>query len=86
MTLTKTPKIKLSASWYHSKDILPYYFNIDISHKGIDFGYSILINLETLELIEMKKTVKKENSFYSSDIDLDKKCLEQYASRIKALK
>src|SRR5690606_9093006 len=52
------PKLNLSASWYHSKDIMPYYLNFDISQKNVDYGYTILVDLETLELIYVRKSIR----------------------------
>ncbi|MBK9391138.1 MAG: hypothetical protein IPN68_13455 [Bacteroidetes bacterium] len=44
----ENPKLNLSASWYHSKDIMPYYLNFSISQENVDYGYNILLDLETL--------------------------------------
>ena len=80
------PELNLSASWYHSKDIMPYYLNFDISQKNIDYGYSILVDLETLKLIYVRKSITKGNSVYNLKVELDKECLDEYKSSIKALK
>lgn len=79
----KEPKLNLSASWYHSKDIMPYYLNFDISDKNVNYRYSILVNLETLELLELEKSTQKENSTLSEEIKLDKDCLKEYKNRIR---
>lgn len=80
------PKLNLSASWYHSKDIMPYYLNFDISQKNIDYGYTVLVDLETLELIYVRKSITKGNSVYNLKIELEEECLDEYKGSIKVLK
>ena len=79
----KNTKLNLSASWYHSKDIMPFYLNFEISDYSTDYSYSILINLETLELIKVYKETRKGISFINEKIELDKKCLNQYKNEIR---
>src|SRR5690554_6603364 len=79
----KNPKLRLSASWYHSKDIMPYYLNFNISDKSVNYGYTILVDLETLELIYVQKTITKGTTTYNQDIDLDEKCLNEYENGIR---
>ena len=80
------PKLNLSASWYHSKDIMPYYLNFDISDNNVNYGYTILIDLETLELIYVNKSISEENAIYSPKIELNEQCLVDYKNGIKTLK
>jgi len=79
----KNPKLNLSASWYHSKDIMPYYLNFNISDKKVNYGYTILVDLETLELIYVEKVTKKGNSIYNEKIELDENCLNEYKNGIR---
>lgn len=79
----KNPKLNLSASWYHSKDIMPYYLNLEVSDKNVNYGYTILVDLETLELIYVNKTIKEGNTTYNPKIELDQKCLTEYKNGIK---
>jgi hypothetical protein len=79
----KNPKLSLSASWYHSKDIMPYYLNFDISDKKVNYGYNILVDLETLELINVEKSTEKGNSIYYEEIELDINCLNEYKNGIR---
>lgn len=79
----KNVKLNLSASWYHSKDIMPFYLNFEISDYSTDYSHSILINLETLELIKVYKETRKGISFINEIIELDKNCLNQYKNGIK---
>jgi hypothetical protein len=81
----KNTKLNLSASWYHSKDIMPYYLNFDISDMSVKYGYTILIDLETLELIYINKSIRKGNSTYYPEVELGKKCLTEYKKGIKIL-
>jgi len=79
----KEPKLNLSASWYHSKDIMPYYLNFDISDKSVNYGYTILVDLETLDLIYVVKATTEGNSTYNQELDLDKNCLDEYKNGIR---
>jgi len=81
----KNNKLNLSASWYHSKDIMPYYLNFDISDKSENYGYTILIDLETLELIYINKSITEGNTTYNPKVELGKKCLTEYKKGIKIL-
>lgn len=52
--------IKASASWYHDETALPYYLNVEFLDPGYNAkassnpGYSLLFNLRTSRLMEMK--------------------------------
>ena len=81
----KNPKLNLSASWYHSKEIMPYYLNFKISDKSVNYGYTILVDLETLELIYVNKSITKGNTTYNPEIELEEKCLTEYKSGIRTL-
>jgi hypothetical protein len=78
------PQLNLSASWYHSKDIMPYYLNFDISDKNV--GYTILIDLETLELIYVNKSTSEGNTTYILKVELEEKCLTEYKNEIKTVR
>ncbi|KAB1153942.1 hypothetical protein F7018_15765 [Tenacibaculum aiptasiae] len=84
--ILEKPKFTLLASWYHSKDIMPFYLNFDLSQENKDYGYNILINLETLELISINISLKQENTYYTHEIKLDKNCLDDYKKELKKLK
>ena len=79
----KNPKLNLSASWYHSKDIMPYYLNFDISDNKTNYSYTVLVDLETLELIYVKKVTRKGNSFFNKEIELNESCLNEYRNGIR---
>jgi hypothetical protein len=77
------PNLNLSASWYHSKDIMPYYLNFDIPDKTVNYVYTILVDLETLELIYVQKTTTEGISTYNQELDLDENCLNEYKNGIR---
>ena len=77
--------ILLFASWYHSKNIMPYYLNFTIVSKEVDYGYSVLIDLETLELIEINKKFMKGDTFYSPKINITEECHTEYKNKINTL-
>lgn len=81
----RNPKLNLSASWYHEKRILPYYLNFEINDKNSYYGYTILINLETLELIYMNKSIIEGNKIHNPKVDLEEQCLRAYAAAIKTV-
>jgi len=80
------PTLNLYASWYHSKDIMPYYLHFDISQKDEKYGYTILIDLETLKLIEVAISISQGNGIYAHEIKLADYCLDEYKKSIKVLK
>ncbi|MEP5936212.1 MAG: hypothetical protein ABJ218_13930 [Winogradskyella arenosi] len=79
----KNPKLRVSASWYHSKDIMPYYLNFDISDDETNFSYNILIDLETLELIYVNKEMQNGNSYHNKELELSEDCLTEYNNGIR---
>ena len=46
-------KIYISSSWYHKRSALPPYIGIVLKPKDRTFKYTILLKLETLELIKV---------------------------------
>jgi len=52
-------ELVISASWYHNPKILPPYISLHIKPREKDFSYQILLNLETLELIEVSVTLRE---------------------------
>jgi len=79
----KNPKLLLTASWYHQKSPLPYYIHFQITDDSVDYGYNILIDLETLELIYIHKTSSAENTTSDSGVDVGEECLTEYKKAIK---
>jgi hypothetical protein len=51
--------LKLTASWYHDPKIVPPYLVIAIQPKGKDFSYKLMLNLDTLDLIELSVTLRE---------------------------
>ena len=81
----ENPKLYLSASWYHSKEIMPYYINFVIYNKDSDYSYHILVDLDSLELIEIYKETKEENSYYHIEIELSQNCINEYQSNVELI-
>ncbi|NMH89878.1 hypothetical protein HHX25_20425 [Flavivirga sp. Y03] len=82
----KNPKINFLASWYHSKEIMPYYLIFNIHDNDVNYGYKILVDLETLDLIYVNKFIREGNTTYNPKVELDEKCLTDYKNAIKILK
>ena len=78
-----TTNLRLSGSWYHSKEIMPYYLNVQLTHGDEKHFYSILFDLETLNLIEAREYFNDGNSYYYPEIKLDSLCLANYHGLIK---
>src|SRR5688500_17134089 len=51
--------LEISASWYHDKQILPPYITLLVHPKKKDFSYQILLNLETLQLVELSVILRE---------------------------
>jgi len=82
----QNPKVYLSASWYHEKRILPYYLNFRIVDKRVNYEYSILVNLETLALIEVSKSTIEGNTIHHiPKVELGEKCLADYENAISVV-
>ena len=54
--------LRISASWYHVRGTLPPYILLHIHPKNKDFTYSILINLDTLDVIEFSIVLQESDS------------------------
>ena len=56
--------LRISASWYHGQiaPTLPPYILFYIRPKKKDFSYQILLNLRTLDLIELSVGLQESNS------------------------
>ncbi len=79
--------LKLTASWNHDPKILPPYLVITIQPKGKDFGYELLLNLDTLDLIKLSVTLREsENSERVLPIALSDKRKEDIRKSIRKLK
>ncbi len=80
-------KISLSGSWYHDPRIMPPYINFKISVPDRTYVFKLLLELETLKIIE----VSLEDSFKDGDsqknvnynIDLKEYCLNTYHRSIR---
>jgi hypothetical protein len=56
-------ELRISASWYHERSILPPYLLLHIQPKKTkDFSYNILINMDSLDVIELSVTLRESDS------------------------
>jgi hypothetical protein len=81
----KNSELDLSASWYHSKETMPYYLSFNIVNKKGNKGCKILVDLETLELIYIHKFKRNRSGVSNTFIELDEKCLNEYKNNIKTI-
>jgi len=51
--------LRLSASWYHERSILPPYLLVRISPKGESYSHEILFDLDALQLIHVERVVRE---------------------------
>jgi hypothetical protein len=67
--------VALSASWYHDPKILPYYLSIDLQEKlgkeGYFDGWSLLFNLETIELISLKRVWQTDHGWGQQSVQIE---------------
>jgi hypothetical protein len=54
--------LRISASWYHERAILPPYLVLHINPKKKDFSYDVLFNLDTLDVIELSVILQESDS------------------------
>jgi hypothetical protein len=55
-------ELRISASWYHERSTLPPYLLLHIQPKKKDFSYSILLNMDTLDVIEVSVTLRESDA------------------------
>ena len=53
--------------------------------KNKYYGYTILVDLETLELIYVNISIEQGTTTYNHRIELDERCLTEYKNGIKKL-
>ena len=60
-------RMKLSASWYHNPEVLPYYLNVELqeqaSKEGFFDGWSLLFNLGSGELMSLRRVWQIDNGW-----------------------
>ena len=82
--------ISIASSWYHKRSTLPPYIGLKLKPKGRTFTYSLLFNLETLEVIKVSLDyrIHKEDFIQcvTHEIKLsahDKKQIKQRTKQVK---
>ncbi|WP_298510247.1 hypothetical protein [uncultured Kordia sp.] len=83
---SNTSNIRVLASWYHSKEIMPYYIKFEIYQEKKARKSKILLNLETLELMRVEVSTLKEKWVSNDKVELGKTCLERYKQCIRSVK
>jgi hypothetical protein len=53
--------LRISASWYHDRKILPPYLLLSIQPKKKDFRYELLLNLDTLALVQLSVVLQESD-------------------------
>ena len=51
--------LQITASWYHDRRTLPPYLALKIQPKSKDFSYTILLALDSLEIIDLSVTLQE---------------------------
>jgi hypothetical protein len=54
--------LRIFASWYHDRKILPPYLLLRIQPKKKDFRYELLLSLDTLALLQLSKVLQESDS------------------------
>jgi hypothetical protein len=54
--------LRIFASWYHDRKILPPYLLLRIQPKKKDFRYELLLSLDTLTLVQLSKVIQESGS------------------------
>lgn len=79
--------LRVSASWYHDSATLPPYILLHIQPKMKDFSYDLLLNLGTLELIELSVVLQTSDaSTWHLPIALRDQWKEEIQSSTRTLK
>ena len=55
-------ELRFLASWYHERSTLPPCLVVEIRPKNKDFSYSILFNMDTLDVIDVSVTLKESDT------------------------
>ena len=76
-------EIFITASWYHERSILPPYICINLRPKGRTFKYTIMLNLDTLELLEVMLVYRINLEQYATVVRHELKLREHDINQIK---
>ena len=80
----KNPVVLLSASWYHSQKVLPYYKNYKVREIRQDYEYQSLLGLDSLEVIQTNIIIHGNNNSYRIHrLERDSSCLDEYEKAIE---
>ena len=79
-------QLTLTASWYHSKELLPYYMHISPLPDGDYSDDPLLVDLETLELIHLFEDMYKGDNARTDNVAPSSTCDETYNRSITRIK
>ena len=79
--------IDIPASWYHDTSITPPYICIRLNSEEKGIRYTIVLNLETLELIEVTNTSRiSPDEYIITELKISDQNLKQIKSRTQKIK
>ncbi len=79
--------LEISSSWYHKSSTLPPYICFHIKPRKKDFSYQILINMNTLGVLEVSVVLKEStNSTRYLTIELSDQLIEDITKSIRKVK
>ena len=76
-------QLTITASWYHSKEILPYYMHISPSSEGRYTSDPLMVNLETLEIVHLFQDTFRDPNTEENDLLLVTTCDQTYMRSIE---
>lgn len=74
----KETDLSFQASWYHDPSILPPYIMVSIGKAPGKIGYELLLNLDTLALISLRKAKVMPNGTSYEDIPIESTCVSDW--------
>ena len=80
--------LRITASWDHEPEgILPPYLNLQIQPKGRDYSYKLLLNLDTLDVIELPIILKTSDSkTWELPVELNDRLKKEIGESTRTLK
>ena len=80
--------LRITASWNHEPEgILPPYLNLHIQPKGRDYSYKLLLNLDTLDVIEISVILKTSDlKTWELPVELNDRLKKEIRESIRTVK
>lgn len=83
--LEEVAELKLAASWYHDKEIMPDYLRIELTNNDRKEHRVLLLELATLKVIHTFDVVENNGATHFPKLQLDSGCLHDYHHSIRAV-